>query len=152
MRLLLWALVVALVTFLSSSEAASNLDQEQVVQSDSNYESLGRVLAAESVVSNGKRVLRSESESTVSTIDEEDDEERAISVSGTAQAISKVFNRRFTEYMNEGKTPAAVRRDLDNSGAYMSWPLLSRNKKYANRYKAWLEKYHPDSPLLHADA
>ncbi|GMF34030.1 unnamed protein product [Phytophthora lilii] len=115
-------------------------------------ESLGRVFTAQSsVVSNSKRLLRSESEKAVPTNDVEGDEERAISVisvSGTAQSIrkfkleiqactSKAFNKTFTEYMNEGKTPAAVKKEFDELGAYMSWALRSRNKKYANR--GWKE-------------
>ncbi|GMF29547.1 unnamed protein product [Phytophthora lilii] len=132
-------------------------------QPDSDNVFWGGVLTDESVGPQGKRLLRSESESTVSTIDEEGDEARVISVSGATQSIKTFvqklrawikndFSKKFTEYMNDGKTPAAVRKELDESGAYMSWALLSRNKHYAERYEAWLKQYHPKSPLLHREA
>ncbi|GMF30291.1 unnamed protein product [Phytophthora lilii] len=159
MRLLLWVLVVTLVTFLSSSDAAStDSNKKQVAQLESGLEFMGRDLAAENAVSDDTRLLRSENKKTVDTADENDREERVAILSGTSNAVRRVlakiqakidliFDKKFREYMENGMTPADVKKEFEPFSA-MSWRLSSRDRHYVNRYETWLRTKYPDSPLL----
>jgi hypothetical protein len=142
MRLLSFVLLVALVTFLSSSTSASaapaNSD-ENVSLYESEPQFLGRALAVGN--ENSKRLLRTESK----LVGDEDDEERAImvkfkgSVAKLKAKFQKLMNWRYERMEKKGDDPDKLRRRYDIG----NWGAHSRNKKLYNGFTAWYKEKHP---------
>ncbi|KAG6619307.1 putative secreted RxLR effector protein [Phytophthora cinnamomi] len=122
MRVLLWVLLVALVTLLSSTDALStnNSDKKQVVQPNSE-EVATRMLAANYENNNDKRMLRGESKMTYAT-NAENDEERAV----------------FIKF--QGRTPDYYFKK------YQIGTFNSRhwNRRFYKKYEEWYKRTHPD--------
>nr|QVE55545.1 RxLR effector protein 34b [Phytophthora cinnamomi] len=125
MRVLLWVLLVALVTLLSSTDALStnNSDKKQVVQPNSE-EVATRMLAANYENNNDKRMLRGESKMTYAT-NAENDEERAVFIKfqGSVQRLreklrdinpfsTKTLKSDFKSWPTKGEPPTTTSKSI----------------------------------------
>ncbi|KAG6613264.1 putative secreted RxLR effector protein [Phytophthora cinnamomi] len=153
MRVLLWVLLVALVTLLSSTDALStnNSDKKQVVQPNSE-EVATRMLAANYENNNDKRMLRGESKMTYAT-NAENDEERAVFIKfqGSVQRLREKFRdinpfstknieKRFQKLADKGRTPDYYFKK------YQIGTFNSRhwNRRFYKKYEEWYKRTHPD--------
>ncbi|KAF1786177.1 hypothetical protein JG687_00007904 [Phytophthora cactorum] len=154
MGLLLWVLLVTLVAFISSANAAydfANSDETQFTQlTTENIDTLTRLLAVEDSDA-AKRFLRGNAIKDLTTADNDSDakdEERGLIPSKVTNLISKVKNgwakwksnmleKAFQHMMKSGETPTSLAKRLEIGGV-----AELRYEKLYEKYTAWWINYH----------
>uniref|UniRef100_H3GWP1 RxLR effector protein n=2 Tax=Phytophthora ramorum TaxID=164328 RepID=H3GWP1_PHYRM len=149
MRLIFWALIVTLISLLSSGEAAST-DKKQMAQRDSEIVFLPRELADNK---DGERFLRTQNEKTADGDDDEldaDDEERGVmmKIRGFLSNLGakyhnwkvKLLTPRFEKLVKEGNSLDDVKKmyGIGEGGT------PSRNKRFYKLFEEWAKTNYPN--------
>ncbi|KAG6610896.1 putative secreted RxLR effector protein [Phytophthora cinnamomi] len=152
MRLLLWVLLVALATFLTSAGALStiNPDKKLVLQVNSGEKTA--LLTTDDENNRTKRLLRGKTKE-IDAARVEDDEERAIMIKleGLFQRLkervrainpfsTENMEKRFAVLANEGKTPDYFKKEYRIG----TWSSRHWNRRFYREYRAWYQRTHPD--------
>ncbi|KAG1709216.1 hypothetical protein DVH05_019859 [Phytophthora capsici] len=152
MRLLLWALLVTLVAFVSSINAEFTADSKVTQDSKEEINALTRLLAVDSSDA-AKRFLRGDAKDLTTANDDSKElsaegEERGLIPSSITNLVSKVktgwanwkakaLEKAFQHMVKNGENPTTLAKRLD-----IGRTVEGRHHRLYEKFTAWWINYH----------